>query len=155
MPLTLSAVKPRNQGQVSWLKEVKRNPKKMKAMMQSYFKAVKEAADAGLKRATRSLAQYIESVESESKTSTIDHGQMMWEGQAKKFWQSVEGGSHTEQQATSLWNDFLVTIDEHITDRKGPKTAPLRFRVHTADFVDYSASYLKRKSLALMREDAE
>ena len=90
------------QGRKEWFKEQKSDPKKLRAMMTNYLKAVSEATALGNKRTTWNLAVYVEQVEAESRTDTTDRGKLMWEEEAVIHWMSVAGGSHSKEQALSL-----------------------------------------------------
>ena len=63
---------------------------------------------------------------------------MMWEKQAVAFFQPVEGGCHSEEEATAKWTDLVAKMDDPgvIKDRKGPPKKPLRFAIRTRDLVN-------------------
>ena len=56
------------------------------------------------------------------------HGEavMMWEKQELAFFQSIEGGCHTEEEAQAKWNELVAKADgpNVIKDKKGPAIKP-------------------------------
>ena len=134
-----------SQGKKAWFATQKADPKKLRRMLLNYFAAVSEAEASGNKRATWNLAAYIESIEAETRAEMIDRGAVLWKRAAILFWMSVEGGECSKEAAEAKWKDLEDTMDEQMHDQQGPPKAPLRFRIHKEDIVDFASAYKKRK----------
>ena len=134
---------------VQFVQETKADPVKCKKMLDSYnaaYKAWCNGQKAG--KIKWSMMEYKESVEAESGVRLSENQQMMWERQALVFWQSVDGGAHTEEEAQSKWDKLAARVGDAdvISDHKGPSKKPLRLAIIREDMVyNYSQLAKKRK----------
>ena len=83
-----------------------------KHMLASYDSKVQEARGAGSKRPVWCLLKYVEEVDANSAMVFRDHGIMMWKRQAIKFWESIDGGELTEEEANQKWRDMASNYEE-------------------------------------------
>ena len=93
----------------------------------------------------------MESVENATGKDFQDEGQMMWARQAIKFWQSADGGALTEEEAELKWKTETADLNNRdiMADNLGPAKKPLRIRVHTADKVNFTNSYAKKRKVEM------
>ena len=94
------------------------------------------------------LLVFTESFAAISATDVKKTGQMMWKKQAIMFWQSVDGGDYTEDEAIKMWQDLLSDPD-HESDSDGPPKAPKRFKVQKSTKVVDRQTQEKRKEMSL------
>ena len=144
--------KARKQKQTEWLTNTLEDPAAKKAMLESYFAAMKMASADGPTRGGNrkeawSLIEYIEIVKSTSKIKKTGRDQLMWKLQAIEHWKSVAGGAKSQAEAERKWNDMEANFAEFDHDHEGPEGSTLRLPVRVADFVDTSDSYARSKPL--------
>ena len=94
------------------------------------------------------LLVFTESFAAISATDVKKTGQMMWKKQAIMFWQSVDGGDYTEDEAIKMWQDLLSDPD-HESDSDGPPKAPKRLKVQKSTKVVDRQTQEKRKEMSL------
>ena len=146
---------------VKWVSEVRRDDKRVKAMLKSYWVGVggkpkwKSKTPTGAKW---SLAEYKESVEVITNVEKTMKGQMMWKRQYTEFAQTTNGGKLTEAEAEQNWQSWVarLTANPHdpdlFWDKDGPVQAPLQFRVKTKKEIDFKSIYSHKKSLDLTQK---
>eukprot|EP00959_Pyramimonas_sp_CCMP1952_P383057 8026638-Pyramimonas_sp.AAC.1 len=139
----------KRQGKESWFATQRDDCNKCKKMLDSYKEVACEADGTAKKSHTWSLVKYKESVEVSSGVKNYARGRMMWKKQATDFWQTVDGGEMTKDQAKAKWDVESVKAkeDDALWDNDGPEKAPLRIRVHTYDDVDYGSSFKRKKAV--------
>lgn len=146
--------KAKQQGKVDWLKNAKKDPKKLKHLVTSYRNACAEAEKVGAKKAAWNLAEYVEEVRSTSEMVGIGRGKLMWRDQAIDFWRSTDGGAHTKQESEAKWEELVSNYQTlgvpH--DFKGPAKSSLRIRVHTEDILDDVKRFSREKTLGLFNQ---
>lgn len=150
--LDVVSKKAKAQGKADWFKNIRQNPKALKALVTNYGNAQAEAEKAGNKKNFWNLATYMEELKASSETIGIKRGKMMWRDQAIEFWQTTAGGSKQKYEAEAKWNHEAANAPalRIATDQKGPSQAPLRLWVHTEDIVDDVRRYTREKSLGLI-----
>ena len=135
---------------VAWYQQTRNDPVKCRKMIESYKAAYKTWVANGKQGKLKwSVVQYRESLSAESGTRTSENQQMMWEKQAIKFWQSVDGGCYTEEEAEQKWKtmEALSKTGEVLSDKKGPEKKPLRLAITREDMVYNYNDVSKKRSL--------
>ena len=135
---------------LKWFAETRADPVRCKKMLESYKVACKQwCAGNKVGKVKWSFTQYKESIEASSGVRLSENQQMMWERQAVLFWQSVDGGASTEEEAQDKWNRMAARVGDPdvIYDEKGPKRKPLRIAVTREDMVYNYNDVSKKRQL--------
>ncbi len=138
---------------LEWLAKTKADPKALQEMVASYKKASDEAKQLGVRRVRWNIVTYMEEIQSTTGVEYVEEGEMMWRKQALRFWQSPEGGSMSDEDATLEWARLSSNIESLglITDQRGPPKEPLRIRVKTSDKVNFKNAHSRKRKI-LMEE---
>ena len=94
------------------------------------------------------IVTYMEAVLAETGLTYSGNSRMMWEKQALSFWQSVDGGCMSEEDAEAKWESLAGRLDDEdvVHDMKGPAKKPLRIAVWVEDMIyDYNKVAKQRK----------
>ena len=93
--------------------KIRGDPKRCKRMSETYRKA-HAAWEGGSKPnggIAFSLVIFMEETEASTAIEYVGEKQFMWERQALTFWQSVDGGCLTEEEAQSRWSSMVANIE--------------------------------------------
>ncbi len=135
------------------LAEIRSTPKKLKVMLESYSKAYNTWVEKGKpgKGNGFCLVTYIEEAEATTGVEYVGEKVMMWERQAIMFWQSVDGGAISEEDAANRWQTMAAAKnDEKIPwDMLGPVKKPLRMAIPTRDVVNTLNSFLRKRKVEM------
>ncbi|OLQ13846.1 hypothetical protein AK812_SmicGene2046 [Symbiodinium microadriaticum] len=132
---------------LEWFAETKADPAKCRKMVESYSTAYKAWCSSGKAGKVKwSFVQYKETVEAESGVRLSENQQLMWERQAVLFFQSIDGGAFTEEEAQAKWDALSAQVKEGtvISDLKGPAKKPLRIAITKEDMI-YNYNNLSKK----------
>ena len=133
------------------LDKIRADPKRCKRMIEMYRKAY-AAWEGGSKPKSGvafSVVTFMEETEASTAIEYVGEKQLMWEKQALTFWQSVDGGCLTEEEAQSRWSSMVANIeaDRTVTDHKGPQKKPLRMAIGTRDIVANKNAFIKKRKM--------
>ncbi|CAE7445809.1 CCB1, partial [Symbiodinium necroappetens] len=132
---------------LEWFAETKADPAKCRKMVESYSTAYKAWCSSGKAGKVKwSFVQYKETVEAESGVRLSENQQLMWERQAVLFFQSIDGGAFTEEEAQAKWDALSAQVKEGtvISDLKGPAKKPLQIAITKEDMI-YNYNNLSKK----------
>ena len=140
---------------IRFFQESKADPAKCKKMLESYKAAYKAwVTNSKQGKVKWCMIQYKESVEAQTGVRLSENQQMMWERQAVLFWQSVDGGCLTEEEAQARWSKLAARVGEEgcIFDYKGPERKPLRLAITREDMVYNYNEVSKKRSVDFLEK---